>query len=227
VKRTIGWALALLAAVALLLLAGRALTTHVIVFAAWVEELGPWGPLAFMAGYAVGTVAMVPGSILTLAAGAVFGLLHGGVYVFVGATAGAAAAFLIARYLAREPVARRVSTDPRFAAIDRAIARDGRRIVLLLRLSPIFPYNLLNYALGLSRIRFSDYLLASLGMIPGIVLYVYAGVLAGDLTRLAAGIDVPRGPLYYLVLGIGFLATLAVTLLVTRRARDALREVAP
>ncbi|MEE8556838.1 MAG: TVP38/TMEM64 family protein [Myxococcota bacterium] len=200
--------------------AGRAIPR----FAAWVESLGVWGPFAFMVGYVVGVIALVPGSILTLAAGAIFGLLLGTVYVFIAATIGACGAFLVARYLARGSVEQRLGQSPRFAAIDRAVSAEGRRIVFLLRLSPVFPFSLLNYALGLTRIRFADYFVASVGMIPGTLLYVYYGKLVGDVAALAGGAAVEKGPAYYAVLVVGLLATVLVTTLVTRSARRALRE---
>jgi len=210
--------------VAALAVGGRWAAALLPGFSAWVDGLGPWGPIAFAAGYVLATVAFVPGSLLTLAAGALFGLLRGTVLVFVAATLGASLAFLIARYAAREAIERRLADNERFAAIDRAIGAQGRRIVFLLRLSPLFPFNLLNYALGLTRVRFPDYLVASAGMLPGTLLYVYYGKVAGDVARLAGGTTAPRGAGYYAVLGLGLAATVAVTTLVTRTARRALRE---
>ena len=142
----------------------------------------------------------------------------------LGATLGSTAAFVLSRYVARERVALRVEGDRRFAAIDRAIGHQGRRIVFLLRLSPIFPFSLLNYALGLTRVRLADYVVASFGMLPGTLLYVYSGKVAGELATLAGSGDVQRGASYYAVIGIGFAATAIVTILVTRVARRALRE---
>jgi uncharacterized membrane protein YdjX (TVP38/TMEM64 family) len=193
-------------------------------FAEWVDGLGVWGPVVFIAGYAAAVVAFVPGSLLTLAAGAIFGLGEGVVYVFVAATIGASAAFLVARHLVRVPFERRLAGNARFAAIDRAIGAEGRRIVFLLRLSPLFPFNLLNYALGLTRVRFVDYFLASIGMIPGTLLYVYYGKLAGDVATLAGGAAVEKGTGYYVVLALGLAATAVVVLLVSRAAARALRE---
>jgi uncharacterized membrane protein YdjX (TVP38/TMEM64 family) len=215
---------AVLAALAALLLLGRTIGGALPAFAAWLEGLGPWGPIAFIAGYALAVVLFAPGSILTLAAGALFGLARGVLYVFIAATAGAAGAFLVARYLARPWVERRLGGNPKLAAIDRAIGVSGRKIVFLLRLSPVFPFNLLNYALGLTRVRLADYLLASFGMLPGTFLYVYYGKLAGDVAALAAGVRTERGAGYWVVLGLGLLATIVVTALVTRAARRALRE---
>ncbi len=212
------------AALLALLLLGRELGGTVPRFAAWVDGLGVWGPVVFMAGYAAATVAFVPGSILTLAAGAIFGLLAGTVYVFAAATVGAAAAFLVARYLVRGAIERRLGDNARFSAIDRAVGEQGRKIVFLLRLSPVFPFNLLNYGLGLTRVRFTDYFVASIGMLPGTLLYVYYGKLVGDVATLAGGAAVEKGAGYYAVLILGLVATILVTTLVTRTARRALRE---
>ncbi len=213
------------ATIALLLIAGRKLGALIPAFTAWVDDLGVWGPVVFIAGYALATVAFVPGSLLTLAAGAIFGLGKGTALVLVAATLGASAAFLVSRYVARGFVERRLAGNERFAAIDQAIGTEGRKIVLLLRLSPLFPFNLLNYALGLTRVRFADYLVASVGMLPGTLLYVYYGKVVGDVARLAGGAAVPRGPAYYGVVALGLVATVVVTTLVTRTARRALQEV--
>jgi uncharacterized membrane protein YdjX (TVP38/TMEM64 family) len=217
--------LVVVAAVALMLIAGRRLGALIPAFTTWVDGLGVWGPVAFVAGYAIATVAFVPGSLLTLAAGAIFGLGKGTALVLVAATLGASAAFLVSRYAARGLVERRLAGNERFAAIDRAIGTEGRKIVLLLRLSPVFPFNLLNYALGLTRVRFADYLVASIGMLPGTLLYVYYGKVAGDVARLAGGAAVPRGAAYYGFVALGLVATVVVTTLVTRTARRALQEV--
>ena len=192
-------------------------------FAGWVDGLGWWGPLIYMAGYIGATVAFVPGSVLTLFAGAIFGLVNGTLYVFIAATIGATLAFLVARYVAREAIENRIQDNQRFAALDRAVEREGFKIVLLLRLSPIFPFNLLNYALGLTGVRFTDYVFASIGMLPGTVLYIYSGKVASDVATLAGGESV-GGAAYYAIVALGFVATVVVTILVTRTARRALRE---
>ncbi len=181
------------------------------------------GPLVFIGGYILAAVAGVPGSLLTLAAGAIFGLAFGVLYVFIGATLGASAAFLVSRYVARTQIEQRVAGNAKFQSLDRAIAADGRKIVFLLRLSPVFPFSLLNYALGLSQVRFLDYVVASIGMLPGTVLYVYYGKLAGDVAAVAAGGAPERGTAYYVVLVVGLVATIAVTTIVTRVARRSLR----
>ncbi len=206
------------------LVGGRQLAAAIPAFAERIRGLGPLGPVVFVVGYALAAVAFVPGSLLTLAGGAIFGLGWGVLLVFLGATLGASAAFLVARYVARGPVARALAGNERFAAIDRAIGGAGRRIVFLLRLSPVFPFNLLNYGLGLTTVRFRDYLLASIGMLPGTVLYVYYGKIAGDVAALAGGVAPARGPAHYVVLGLGLAATVAVTVVVTRLAKRALAE---
>lgn len=207
-----------------LLSLGRQLGGHLPEFAEWVDGLGWWGPLIFMAGYVAATVAFIPGSVLTLAAGAIFGLMSGLVYVFIAATVGSAAAFLISRYIARPVIENRIQNNKRFAAIDRAIGRKGLKIVILLRLSPMFPFNLSNYALGLTSVSFTDYVFASPAMLPGTLLYVYYGKIASDVAMLAGGVSM-RGPAYYAILGLGLVAMITVTTLVTRTARQALREV--
>jgi uncharacterized membrane protein YdjX (TVP38/TMEM64 family) len=211
-------------ALAALLVGARYVGAYVPQFALWVDGLGFWGPAVFVAGYALAVVAFVPGSLLTLAAGAIFGLVEGTVTVFIAATLGASGAFLVSRHLARGAIEKRLGNNAKFSAIDRAIGEDGRKIVFLLRLSPAFPFNLLNYGLGLTRVRFVDYFVASLGMIPGTLLYVYYGKLIGDVAALAGGASVERGWEYYAVLVLGLAATVAVTTVVTRIARRALRE---
>jgi uncharacterized membrane protein YdjX (TVP38/TMEM64 family) len=183
-------------------------------FAAWVRELGALGPLVFIAGYAAAVVLAVPGSILTLAAGPIFGIAAGTLYVFIAATIGANLCFLIGRHLARDWVARRIAGDPRFSEIDRAVGRAGRKIVFLLRLAPAFPFNLLNYGFPLTRVRFVDHFVGSLGMLPATFLYVYLGSVGGDL--LSGEINGPK-------LGLLGLTALLV-LLAVRTARRALAE---
>jgi len=216
--------LAAIAAVAALVFLGRAAGAWMQTFVAWVQGLGAWGPIVFVAGYVAACVAFVPGALLTIAAGVIFGLARGVACVFIGAVLGSTAAFLVSRHLARRAIEKRVAADPRFAAIDRAIAREGFKIVFLLRLSPVFPFNLLNYALGLTRVTLRDYVLASIGMLPGTVLYVYYGTAIGSLAQLAAGTPAPGGAGRTALLVVGLVATIAVTILVTRIARRALAK---
>ena len=225
-KRALRWLVPVVVVTAALVLFGRSLAGYVPRFAHAVQGLGAWGPVVFVAGYVLAAVAFVPGSLLTLAAGALFGLVRGTLYVMLGATLGATAAFLVSRYLVRGRVERRARADRRFAAIDDAVGTHGRRIVFLLRLSPVLPYNLLNYALGVTRVRLADFVLGCAGMLPGTILYVYYGKLAGDVAGAVDG-SAQRGPGYYAVLALGLAATVAVTVVVTRLARRALKETAP
>ena len=190
----------------------------------WIEAFGPAGAAAFVGIYVVACVLFIPGSILTLGAGAVYGVVRGSLLVSVASTLGATAAFLAGRYLARDWVARRIEGNERFRAIDRAVGREGWKIVGLTRLSPVFPFNLLNYAYGLTRVSLRDYVLASwLGMIPGTVMYVYLGSLAGSLATLEAG-GGGRSPAQWALYVVGLAATVAVTVYVTRIARAALAQ---
>jgi uncharacterized membrane protein YdjX (TVP38/TMEM64 family) len=214
------------AAIILLVIATRRFDLHLLLREALaaISGLGPAGPVLFVALYILATVLLLPGSILTLGAGAVFGVVKGSIAVSIGATLGATCAFLVGRYLARDWVAKRISGNPKFESIDDAVAREGWKIVVLTRLSPIFPFNLLNYAFGLTRVGIRHYFFASwLGMIPGTVMYVYIGSLAGDLAGLGAGGDA-RTAGEWILYGVGLLATIGVTVFVTRLARRALAE---
>jgi len=193
-------------------------------FRAWVVRLGPVAPLVYMAGYVVATLLFIPGSAITLGAGAAFGLVLGTALVSIASTTGAALAFLLARTVMRARVERWVAGNPKFAAIDRAVGVEGWKIVALTRLSPVFPFNLLNYAYGLTAARFWPYVLTSwITMLPGTVLYVYLGVAGADVAAAATGAaDWGKTALQI----VGLAATLAVTLFITRIARRALREAA-
>ena len=188
-------------------------------FAARLESLGAWGPILFIAVYVAASVAFIPGSIVTLVAGAVFGLARGIPLVFVSAVLGSSAAFAIARVFVRDAIVRRLERDRRAAAVLGAVADQGWFAVLLLRLSPLFPYNVLNYALGASTVRYRDFLIGSVGMLPGTVLYVYYGKVIGDVAAVASGVAPVRGIGYYALLAAGLLATLVVTITVSRAAR--------
>jgi uncharacterized membrane protein YdjX (TVP38/TMEM64 family) len=144
-----------------------------------IKQLGPWGPILFILLYIVSCVALVPGSVLTMGGGTLFGVVLGSIYVSIAATLGATAAFLIGRYLARDWVTRKIGAHPAFVAIDKSVAEEGWRIVFLTRLCPIFPFFLLNYGYGLTRVSLRDYVLATwLGIIPASTLFVYIGSLA-------------------------------------------------
>jgi uncharacterized membrane protein YdjX (TVP38/TMEM64 family) len=213
-------ALAAGAVLLVLLLTGFDVRTLLREALALIERLGPWGPVLFIAAYVLATVLFLPGSVLTLGAGAVFGVAWGSVYVSIGSTLGATCAFLVGRHLARDWVSARIQDNPRFSAIDRAVAEQGWRIVGLTRLSPVFPFALLNYAFGLTRVSLKGYVLASwIGMMPGTVMYVYLGSLAH-----AGATGRQRTPAEWALYALGLVATLAVTVLLTRIARRALAK---
>jgi uncharacterized membrane protein YdjX (TVP38/TMEM64 family) len=190
----------------------------------WIDSLGTVGAIAFIALYIIATVAFFPGSILTLGAGVIFGAVWGSLYVFIGATLGATAAFLVGRYLARGWVADKIADNKKFAAIDQAVGREGLKIVLLTRLSPIFPFNLLNYAFGITGVSLKDYFIGSVGMIPGTIMYVYIGSLAGNLAMIGTETQPTNPTLQWAIRILGLIATVAVTVYVTRIARKALEE---
>lgn len=187
-------------------------------FNQFVADLGVWGMVLFVAVYVVAAVLLIPGSALTLGAGVAFGLVNGMIAVSLGSTLGAGAAFLVSRYLARDRVRETFAKGAKFNAVDKAVGEAGWKIVGLLRLSPVFPYNALNYLLGLTSVKFWPYLLASwVGMLPGTLLYVYAG----SAVRTTA--EEPEGfKTLYNLLGLGI--TFAVTFSVTRTAKKALKH---
>ena len=214
------------AAIAALLVLGKLLHAQAFFHTAlaWIQGLGPWGPAIFVALYVVATVLLFPAFVLTLGAGAVYGVMLGSVLVSVGATIGATAAFFIGRYLARDWVARKIEGNPAFKALDEAVGHEGWKIVGLTRLSPALPFVLQNYAYSLTRVTPRDYILASwIGMTPGILMYAYLGSLAGDLAALGATERV-RTPAEWALYIAGLAATVAVTVYVTRLARAALKQ---
>jgi uncharacterized membrane protein YdjX (TVP38/TMEM64 family) len=189
-----------------------------------LADLGSWGPVLFIVVYVLAAITLAPAFLLTFSAGAVFGLWRGTLLTFIGASLGASAVYAMAAPLARSRVLRWIDRDPRVAATRRAVVRDSAWIMFLLRLSPLVPYNLLNYALALSGVRFRDYLVALIGMVPAIIMYSYYGKVAGDVTRIAAGIAPARGPEYYVMMVVGLMATFAATHLIGRAAKKAMAE---
>lgn len=194
---------------------------------AWIDSLGAIAPIAFILLYIIITVAFIPASVVTLGAGVVFGVVQGALFVFIGAMLGATAAFLVGRYVARDWVGRKIANNAKFQAIDEAIAREGGKIIFLIRLSPAFPFNLLNYALGLTKISLKNYVLGTTGIIPGTIMYVYLGSLAGNLATLGTG-EAPSNPaITWTIRILALIATIAVSGYVTRIASKALSESVP
>jgi uncharacterized membrane protein YdjX (TVP38/TMEM64 family) len=191
----------------------------------WVGQIGTAGIFIFIGVYAVATVLLAPGAILTIGAGFAFGLWKGFLAVSGGATIGAALAFLVARFIARDKIEAIAQRNHKFRKIDNAIGRQGVKLIFLLRLSPVIPFNLSNYFYGLTAVKFWPYVVASwIGMMPGTFLYVYIGA-AGKaaVTAAAGGEPLRHGWQYWTFLGVGLAATIIVTIWVTKIARDALK----
>ena len=185
---------------------------------------GTWGAVLFVLVYTLATVALFPGAALSLVAGAAYGIALGSALSFLGATTGAMAAFRISRRLSRRSVEHGLALRPRLAAFDHALARDGLRTAFLLRLSPVVPFNVLNYALGATHIRARDAALACVGMLPSTALYVAGGRVAAEASGVVESGQAGRSPVEWAVLALGIGATALVTVLVARMARAALRE---
>jgi uncharacterized membrane protein YdjX (TVP38/TMEM64 family) len=178
----------------------------------------------FIGAYIAASLAMAPSFLLTFAAGAVYGLWRGTLLVYIGAVLGSSAVFALASPLARSRMLRWLDRDPRVAAVRMAIVGDALWVMFLLRLSPLVPFVLLNYALAISGVRYKDFLLASVGMLPAIVVYVYYGKIVGDVAKITAGIAPPRGAEYWVLVSVGLVATIVATTIVTRAARRAIEQ---
>jgi uncharacterized membrane protein YdjX (TVP38/TMEM64 family) len=228
-RTTLRWSLfALLLAGAVAAVRLMPVQRWVLALVAAVQDAGLAGASLYVAVYVVATVCLLPGSLLTLAAGFIYGPVYGTPVALVAANLGATAAFLLARSTLREQVQRRLEKQPRFAALDALVGEHGFRVVALLRLSPLFPFTLLNYALGLTRVSLRAYFVASLlGMLPGTFLYVYLGSLVPSAAALVSGQRPEGGAAGQALFWGGLAATAAVTLVITRLARRALARAAP
>src|SRR5437870_11449725 len=197
-------------------------------FSDWVGQIGVVGIFIFIIVYAVATVLLAPGSVLTIGAGFTFELWKGFLAVSGGSTLGAALAFLVARFIARERVAVIAQRNEKFRAIDSAIGKQGAKLIFLLRLSPVIPFNLSNYLYGLTGVKFWPYVLASwIGMMPGTFLYVYIGTAGKAAVSAAAGGEtVKHGWQYWTFMSLGLAATIIVSIWVTKISRYALRKTA-
>ena len=190
----------------------------IAVFQTWVKELGPLGWIVFVIVYAVSTFLLIPGSFLTLAAGVIWGL-YGFPIVVLGACTASCASFLAARYMFHDMVQSKVAQYPKFNAVNQAIGEEGWKVVGLLRLSPALPFSLQNWFLGITPVGFMPSQIATfIGILPGTLLYIWIGSLGGDV---ATG---ETGTAKLVVLSVGLLATLWVTVIVTKKARDKLKE---
>ncbi len=215
------------AVIAVLVLGGKYLhlQQRIADVLAWIENLGPAGMGVYALLYIVACILFIPGSLLTLGAGAIYGVVAGSILVSVSSTLGATAAFLVGRYFARDWIAKKIEGNARFTTIDDAVAKEGWRIVGLTRLSPVFSFNLLNYAYGLTKVSLREYFFASwIGMMPGTVMYVYIGSLAGDLASIGAETAEAPSTARWTINIVAFIATVLVTVYVTKIARKALSE---
>ena len=194
----------------------------------WVDHLDYWAPLAFIIIYNIATILFIPGALLTLGSGVLFGLLWGSLYVFIASTLGATAAFLIGRYLSRHWVLQQLEAHPKLAAIDKAVAKEGFKVVLLTRLCPLLPFNLLNYVFGVMQLSLRDYFFGSIGMIPATIMYVYIGSLVGDLALISTR-GMPANPqtdaILWIINILSLIVTVVTTIYVTRCASKALEEL--
>jgi uncharacterized membrane protein YdjX (TVP38/TMEM64 family) len=183
-------------------------------FINFVRGLGALGYLVYTLGYAViGLV--VPASVLTIGAGALFGIVGGSIVVAIGATLAATIAFLLARTILRKRIERMVARNPKFAAVDRAIAREGAKIVILVRLAAVFPFLFVNYAFGLTGIGTLKYIGATfIGILPGVIAFVYLGAAAADAATAS------RTKLIFTI--VGAVIAVAVSIYVGRIAKRAL-----
>src|SRR5205814_5026869 len=228
VKSALARVLALIAIVVALFLAMKFLPARewLTNFNDWVGQMGVAGIFIFIVVYAVATVLLAPGAILTIGAGFAFGLWKGFLAVSGGATLGVALAFLVARFIARDKIEAMARRNTKFQRIDNAIGQQGVKLVFLLRLSPVIPFNLSNYFYGLTGVRFWPYVLASwIGMMPGTFLYVYIGTAGKTAVAAAAGgAAVKHGWQYWTFMSVGLAATIVVTIWVTKIARHAVRK---
>ena len=188
----------------------------------WIRGRGGIGAAVFAVTYVAATVLLFPASLLTLAAGFLYGPFWGMLLVSPTSVLASTIAFLLGRSVARDWIKRRIEENPRFAAVDSAVGENGFKVIFLLRLSPVFPFTLLNYALGLTRVRLRDFVLASfLGMLPGTFMYVYFGSSVANAAAFAGGRPA-GGPWQQVLFWGGLVATMLVVALVTRAARQAL-----
>jgi len=194
-------------------------------FNGWVAGLGTIGLVVYGLFYIVATVLFVPGAITTIGSGFLFGLWWGTLVVNISATIGASFAFLIARYIARDWVHTKAEQNARFNAIDKAIGQQGGKIVGLLRLSPALPFSLSNYLYGLTAVKFWPYVIATwLGTLPGTVMFVYFGAIGKAGLTVATDGPTTSSPLQQAFLIVGLIATVAVTIIITRIAQKALKD---
>ena len=190
----------------------------------WLPALqSPWGAMAFVPLYALWVTLLLPGVWASMLAGALYGTVWGSLVVFIGASLGALAAFWLGRTWLRAWARRRLAAVPKLQAIEQSVSREGLKLVLLTRLSPAFPFSLLNFAYGLSEVSWRDYALGLIGILPGTILFCGLGALAGDVARFGAVLSGQADAGTWALRVVGVLATLALVWLVGRAAQRALQ----
>ncbi len=191
---------------------------------AWIDSMGNLGILIFMVVFSIGVIIFLPASVMSLGAGFAYGIVLGSILVTIGGMIGAVVAFLLSRYIARDWVTKIIARDRRFQRVDKAIAANGFKFVLLTRLSPVVPYVLQNYTYGLTAVSLKDYSKASvIGMLPGTLLYVYLGSMITEASQVASGkiLTTPAHIAFYI---LGLIATVAITIVLAKIAKKAMQE---
>ena len=195
----------------------------------WIEHILPWfqsplGMFLFIPIYAVWVTFLLPGVWISMVAGALYGPLLGSLVAFIGACVGAITSFLLGRNLARDWLLSKISTNKKFSTVSNEIKEQGVKLILLTRLSPAFPFSLLNLAYGLSEVTFKDYAIGLLGIMPGTILFCNLGSFAGDIENFRAVIAGKEGMGFLVVRIIGLLSTCLVILLGTRSFKRILKN---
>jgi uncharacterized membrane protein YdjX (TVP38/TMEM64 family) len=194
----------------------------------WVKSLGILAPIAYITLYNLATILLVPGSLMTLGGGILFGLVWGTIYGLIAAFTGALITFLIGRYVAYSWVQKRFCNTSKFKIINAAVASEGLKIVLLTRLCPVIPFNLLNYLFGISQVSLKDYSVGSLGIFPATFMYVYLGTIVGDLAMIDNSTIAMSGTVAVMHWGlriVGFISTVALSIYLTKVARKSLKSL--
>lgn len=190
----------------------------------WIQNSGWIGIAVYIGIYIIACIFFIPGSLLTLGAGAVFGVVQGSIFTSIASTLGATVSFLVGRYLARDWINKKIQNNKKFSKVDEAVGKEGWKIVILTRLSPIFPFNLLNYAYGLTKVALKNYFFASwIGMMPGTIMYVYIGSIAGNIATIGSQ-GRNKTTAEWILYSVGLLATIVVTLYITKISKNALSK---
>ena len=195
----------------------------------WLEHLlpffqSPLGAVLFVPIYALWVTLLLPGVWASMLAGVLYGPWLGSAIVFLGACLGAEAAFLFGRTILRDWAQRRLVGRPKLQVVQKAVSREGLKLILLTRLSPAFPFSLLNFIYGLSDVSFRDYTIGLIGILPGTILFCGLGSLAGDLARFGEVLSDDNDITSSVIRLVGLIATLAVVWLVARAARNVLKD---